>query len=65
MTIYTDTCRIHGSTTGQKRISLQRGFSEKLDLPLKTKFIVEYDTVEQIITIKRLDHGQMLNTLKK
>lgn len=56
MTIYTDTCRIHKSPTGQKRISLSGSFSEKMDLPLKTKLIIEYDDVEKILIIKRLNH---------
>ena len=51
MTIYTDTCRIHESPTGQKRISLSGDFSEKMDLPLKTKLIIEYDDVRKILTV--------------
>ena len=54
MTIIKDTCRIHLSKTGQKRITLPRDFSEQLDLPLKTKLFVEYDTKTKVITIKQL-----------
>lgn len=58
MTIHTDTCRIHESPTGQKRISLSSDFSDKMDLPLKTKLIIEYDNVEKILIIKRLDRSK-------
>lgn len=51
MTIHTDTCRIHESPTRQKRISLSGDFSEKMDLPLKTKLIIEYDDVQKILTV--------------
>lgn len=42
------------SKTGQKRIAFTKDFSELLDLPLKTKLFVEYDTKTKIITIKQL-----------
>lgn len=54
MSIIKDTCRIHLSKTGQKRITVPRDFSEQLDLPMKTKLIVEYDTETKTITIKQL-----------
>lgn len=54
MIIIKDTCRIHLSKTGQKRITLPRDFSEQLDLPLKTKLFVEYDIKTKVITIKQL-----------
>lgn len=54
MSIIKNTCRIHLSKTGQKRITFTADFSDKLDLPLKTKHFVEYDTETKIITIKPL-----------
>jgi hypothetical protein len=54
MSIIKDICRIHLSKTGQKRITFPRGFSDKLDLPLKTKLFVEYDTETKILTVKDL-----------
>lgn len=58
MTIYTDTCRIHLSSTGQKRISLSGEFSKNVDLPLKTKLIIKYDTFEKILTVELLGSSQ-------
>jgi len=45
---------MHQVPTGHKRISFDSEFSEELDLPLKTKLLVEYDTDLKIITIQML-----------
>ena len=54
MSIIKNTCRIHLSKTGQKKISFTADFSKVFDLPLKTKHHVEYDTETKILTIKPL-----------
>lgn len=54
MTIIRDTCRIHESPAGQKRITLTGEYSVKMKLPLKTKLLVEYDTEMHILTVREL-----------
>lgn len=54
MTIIKDICKIHESPTGQKRITLSKDYSTMMDLPLKTKLLIEYNTEKRILTVREL-----------
>lgn len=52
--IHKDTCRIHNSNTGNKRISFTGDFSTVLDLPMKTKLLAEFDDETGVLVIRTL-----------
>jgi len=54
MVVIKNTCRMHEVSTGHKRISFDMELSGEIELPLKTKMLVEYDTELKTITIKEL-----------
>lgn len=52
--ILRDTCRIHNSPTGQKRIQFDSKISKDINLPVKKKLLLVYDTDEKVLTISEL-----------
>ena len=54
MSIIKSTCRIHSGPTGNMRITLDKDFSNHIELPVKEKLLVKYDNETKIITIMEL-----------
>lgn len=54
MSIFKSTCRIHNGPAGNMRITLDKDFSTRIELPVKKKLLVEYDDEIKTLSIKEL-----------